>query len=258
MKSVLTGAMFLSIFLISSCSSWWNKDNDDINSAYRGMSAKQLFTESRKDLKNKQYVSASKKLEAMDSLYPFSQYSKQAQYDLVYAYYKNEEYTSAAATAERVIRLYPRAKNIDYVWYMKGLANFQQVRGVFSKVLPMDESWRDPGTQQQAYADFGSFIQRFPKSRYRDDAQQRMIYLRNMFAQRELNNAQYYYDRKIYVAATERAKYLIKNYPQAPSAQKALAIVYHSSIAMGLQSSAQDALKVYQATYHKLPERVTA
>lgn len=258
MKSVLSGIVFFSILLCSSCSSWMDKDGDDANSAYRGMSAKQLYAESKKDLKNKQYISASKKLEAMDSLYPFSKYSKQAQYDLIYAYYQNEEYISAAATAERVIRLYPRAKNIDYVWYMKGLSNFQQARGVFTKVLPMDESWRDPGTQQQAYADFGTFIQRFPNSPYRDNAQQRMIYLRNMFAQRELNNAKFYYDRKFYVAATERAKFLIKNYPQAPSAQQALDIVYQSSLALGLESSAQDALKVYQATYHKVPGRVRA
>lgn len=256
MKSVSLVTILILSFLTASCTSWWKKADDDINSAYRGMSAKQLFDAARTDIKNKQYISASKKLEAMDSLYPFSDYAEQAQYDLIYAYYQNEEYPSAAATAERFIRLYPRAKNVDYAWYMKGLANFQQVRGVFSKVLPMDESWRDPGTQEQAYADFGTFIQKFPNSRYRDNALQRMIYLRNMFAQRELNNAKYYYKRKIYVAATERANYLLRNYPQAPSAQEALALVYHANTALGLHAAAKDALQVYEATYHSAPKPI--
>ncbi|MCC5793097.1 MAG: outer membrane protein assembly factor BamD [Legionellaceae bacterium] len=247
--------LLLSAILLSSCASWWKKDDDDeVSSTYRGMSAKQLFTEASTDLKNKQYITASKKLEAMETMYPFSDYAEQAQYNLIYAYYQNEEYPAAAATAERFIRLYPRTRHVDYAWYMKGLSNFQQVRGVFAKALPMDESWRDPGTQSQAYADFGTFIQKFPNSKYRDNALQRMIYLRNMFAQRELNNAKYYYDRKIYVAAAERASYLIRNYPQAPSVQEALRVVYNANKALGLNQAAADAQKVYEATYHQQPE----
>ena len=81
-----------------------------------------------------------------------------------------------------------------------------------------------------------------------------MIYLRNMFAQRELNAAIYYYDRKMYVAASERASYLIKTYPQAPSAQSALSVLYYASRAIGLNKAADDALGVYQATYHAEPK----
>ena len=49
--------------------------------------------------------------------------------DLIYAYYKKKDFPSAAATAERFIHLYPRAKYVDYAYYMKALANFQQTRG---------------------------------------------------------------------------------------------------------------------------------
>lgn len=66
-------------------------------------------------------------------MYPFSDYTEKSQMDLIYAYYKNEDYPAAAATAERFIHLYPRAKNVDYAYYMKGMANFQQTRGVFAK-----------------------------------------------------------------------------------------------------------------------------
>lgn len=224
--------------------------NDEDKNPYKDMSATQLHAAAKKSLQKKEYATAAKQLEAMETMYPFSDYTEQSQLDLIYAYYQNEEYPSAAATAERFIHLYPRAKHVDYAYYMKGLANFQQTRGVFAKMLPMDESWRDPGSQTQAFIDFSVFIQKFPESKYKANALQRMIYLRNMFAQHELNVSHFYFKRKMYVAAIERASYLVKNYPQAPSAQKALVIMYKANQALGLSQAADDAMKVYQATYH--------
>ncbi len=244
------------IFLLTSCASWWNNESDD-NGPYKGMTAKQIFDQSQDAMAKKEYSAAVKRLEALESMYPFSEYAEKAQLDLIYAYYQKEDYPSAAATAERFIHLYPRAKNVDYAYYMKGLANFQQNRGTFTNFLPMDESWRDPGTQAQAYADFALLVQRFPESKYKDNALQRMIYLRNMFAQRELNAANYYFERKKYVAAAERASYLIKNYPQATSVKPALIVLYRANKALGLEKAAEDALRVYQATYHALPAGVT-
>jgi len=237
------------IISLSSCKTWWDKD-DEAKNPFKGMNAKQLYDESQRALHKEEYNSAVKRLEAIETMYPFSDYTERSQMDLIYAYYKNEDYPAAAATAERFIQLYPRAKNVDYAYYMRGLANFQQTRGVFAKVLPLDESWRDPGTQTQAYSDFSIFIQKFPDSKYKANALQRMIYLRNMFAQHELNIAQLYFKRKMYVAAIERASYLVKNYPQAPSVQKALVIMYEANTALGLKKAADDAMAVYQATYH--------
>ncbi|KTD19335.1 competence lipoprotein ComL [Legionella lansingensis] len=246
----------LLLSLTACAKKWWHKDDDDYN-PYQGMSAKQLLTEAERAIAKEQYESAAKRLEAMESMYPFSDYAEKAQMDLIYAYYKKGDFASAAATAERFIHLYPRSRNVDYAYYMKGLANFQQPRGTFANKLPLDESWRDPGTQAQAYSDFATLVERFPDSRYKPNALQRMIYLRNMFAQRELNTSKYYFQRKMYVAATERASFLIKNYPQAPSAQEALAIMYHANKALGLTQAANDALTVYQSTYHRQPGPIT-
>lgn len=249
MKRIQKAVLLSLIIGVTSCAKWLNKEDEEKN-PFSGMTAEQLYTSAQAELKKEQYVSAAKRLEAIETMYPFSDYTESSQLELIYAYYQNEDYPSAAATAERFIHLYPRAKKVDYAYYMKGLANFQQTRGVFAKILPMDESWRDPGTQSQAYIDFSTFIQKFPDSPYQPNALQRMIYLRNMFAQKDLNISQYYFKRKMYVAAIERAGYLVKNYPQAPSARRALEIMYKANKALGLNQAAEDAMKVYQATYH--------
>ncbi|WP_419418834.1 outer membrane protein assembly factor BamD [Legionella sp. D16C41] len=257
MKRILALTLTLLVLLLTSCASWWGSEVDD-NGPYKGMTAKQIFDQAQDAMAKKEYTAATKRLEALESMYPFSEFAEKAQLDLIYAYYQKEDYPSAAATAERYIHLYPRAKNVDYAYYMKGLANFQQNRGTFANVLPLDESWREPGTQTQAYADFSVLVQRFPESKYKNNALQRMVYLRNTFAQRELNTANYYLERKRYAAAIERANYLIKNYPQASSVQQALIVLYNANKALGLNVAAADALRVYQQTYHTLPAGVTA
>lgn len=243
--------LLLAVLSLSAC----KKSNElEDDSPFKGMTASQLRKEAKNALTKKQYASAAKRLEALESMYPFNDYAEKSQMDLIYAYYQNEDYASAAATAERFTHLYPRAKNVDYAYYMKGMANFKQLRGVLAKVLPVDESWRDSGTQMQAYADFSLLVQRFPDSPYKADALQRMIYLRNQFAARELNTAKYYFQRKMYVVAAERANYLVKTYPQASSNKQALALMYRAQRAMGLQQAAQETQSVYEATYRsKMP-----
>ena len=243
------------VLLLSGCKHWWEANGDDQN-PYQGVSATQLYKDAQEALKKQEYTSAIKRLEALDIMYPFHEHAEQAAIDLIYAYYAKEEYPACSATADRFIHLYPRSKKVDYAYYMKGLADFQQVRGNLAHMLPMDESWRDPGTQSQAYSDFATLIQKFPNSRYKANALQRMIYLRNMFAQRELHTALYYYDRKMYVAAVERSTFLLKTYPQAPSAQMALSVSYFSHLALGLTNAAEEDRQVYLATYHMEPKHV--
>jgi outer membrane protein assembly factor BamD len=247
MKRIL---IIFSALLLISCSSWWNKDDDGLG-MFKGMSAKQLFDEAETALKAEQYTSASKRFEALQSMYPFSPYSEQSQRQLIYAYYQNAQYPAAAAEAEHYIHLYPRSSHVDYAYYMKGLANFQQPRSGMGRMMSIDESWRDPGTQLQAYTDFLVFTEKFPTSRYYANAIQRLIYLRNEFAQRELNTAGFYFERQMYVAAAGRGSYLVQTYPQAPSVQKALVIMYRSYLQLGLNKAAMDAATVYEATYHQ-------
>ena len=240
---------------LSGCKHLWGHSEEDDDNPFKGITAQELYTQAKKKLNKHQYTDAIKRLEALDTLYPFNDKAEQASIDLIYAYYKKEEYASSAAAAERFIHLYPRSTAIDYAYYMKGMADFNQTRGVLANVLPLDIAKRDPGTQAQAYSDFASLVQKYPNSPYKPSSLQHMIFLRNMFAQRELHAAYYYYDRKMYVAAEERASNYIKTYPQAPHAKEALALVYYSNLGLKLYDAANDALTVYQATYHSKPRK---
>ncbi len=235
--------VFTMLIMTTGCSS------SDDDSVFKDMTAKQIFDEAEDALVDEDYSKAIRYYEALDAMYPFSEYSQQGLLDSIYAYYENEDTALAAATADRYIHLYPRSANVDYAYYMKGLADFDQPRGTLAKVLPLDSSYRDPGTQLQAYTDFSVLVTRYPNSRYTPDARQRMLYLRNMFAQSELNVAEFYMKRKMYVAAANRASYLLETYPQAPQTEKALVVLIKADRALHLDKAADDALNVLKTSY---------
>ena len=104
----------------------------------------ELYQQAQADLDNKSYTSAISKLKALESRYPFGRFAEQAQLELIYAYYRNAEPEAARSAAERFIRLHPQHPNVDYAYYLKGLASFDQDRGLLARFLPLDMTKRDP------------------------------------------------------------------------------------------------------------------
>jgi len=222
---------------------------DNYNGDFSGIPAKQLFHRGENALADSDYERAAKYFEGVNTLYPFSDFSQQAQLNLIYAHYMHGDFASTAAAAEHYIHLYPRSKDVDYAHYMKGVAKFEQDRAVFTKYLPVDRSLRDLKNAHEAYRDFAILIKYFPNSQYLGDAQQRMIYLRNLFAQRELHVATFYYEHQAFVAAANRASTLIKTYNQAPQVEQALVILVKANRKLGLKKEEDNALKVLRLNY---------
>jgi len=242
--SRLTILIFI-ILLGTGCSS--NKPS--VSEKYQGQAAKELFIAGEKALNEESFRKSVEYFEALDSLYPFSPYSEQAQLDLIYVYYKTDDYASTVATIDRFIHLYPRSDAIDYVYYMRGLAHFEQDRGILQKIFTTDASKRDINFARQAYADFSQLLQRFPKSRYAEDAKQHMRYIRDILAQHELGIAQYYMQRKAFVAAANRASSIIQFYSQSPTVEEALVVLVQANRALQQEQTAADALQILKANF---------
>ena len=67
--------------------------------------------------------------EKLEARYPYGRYAQQAQIEIAYAYYKANEPASALAACDRFIKLHPNHPNVDYIYYLKGLVNFNDDLG---------------------------------------------------------------------------------------------------------------------------------
>ena len=149
--------------------------------------------------------------------------------------------------------MHPRHASADYAYYLKGLANFNRGRNVLDVVLPQDPSARDPGAAAQAFRDFEELVRQYPDSRYAADATQRMVYLKNTVAQHEIHVARYYLRRAAYVAAANRARYVVERFQGTPSVPEALVIMATAYRVLGLDDLSADALRVLELNYPNHP-----
>jgi len=174
---------------------------------------KVYYDTAQRRMKANNFYSAIESLEAIETRYPFGRYAEQAQSELIYAYFMNGEDEAAHEAAEKFIRLNPRHPNIDYAYFMRGIASYTRDKGMFARIFKSDLSNRDISGAKQAFGELSEFLTRFPQSQYAAYASQRLIYLRALIAKNELVAAEYYLKRKAYVAAFRRAKYVIENIP---------------------------------------------
>ena len=185
---------------------------------------KTYYDLAQRRMKANNFFSAIESLQAIEARYPFGRYAEQAQSELIYAYFMNSEDEAAHEAAEKFIRLNPRHPNIDYAYFMKGIASYTRDKGAFARVFKSDLSNRDISGAKQAFGELSEFLTRFPQSQYAPYASQRLIYLRSLIAKNELVAADYYMKRKAYVAALRRAKYVIENIPNTSETIRALKI----------------------------------
>lgn len=213
-----------------------------------------LYGTAQRSLRSGNYDRAINVLERLEARFPFGRYAEQAQLELVYARYQSSDHDTARNAADRFIRLHPQHDNIDYAYYLKGLAAYNKNRSLLDRVFTSDISERDMTSTRQAYADLAQLLQRFPHSQYAPDARQRMIYLRNLLAASELHVAGYYLRRGAYIAAANRARYVLENYPTAdePMAE-ALIVLVEANYKLGLTDAANDTLRVLAINYPHHP-----
>lgn len=212
-----------------------------------------LYHAAELQLNRGQWETSITNLQSLEENFPFGTYAEQAQLELIYAYFMSGEPDAAIATANRFIRLHPQHRNVDYAYYMMGLSSYDKDKGVFERVLPTDLTRRDPGPARESLANFSQLLARYPNSDYAADARKRMLYLRNLLARYEIHVANYYFKRGAYVAATNRGRYVVENFPQTPAIPDALAVMVQGYKLLKLDPAAEQTLAILRTNYPNHP-----
>ena len=236
----------LTALLLAGCGTF--KFGEEIDET-RDWSVSRLYSEARSELMGRNYPAAIKLYEKLEARYPYGRYAQQAQLEVAYAHYKEGEAALCIAAADRFIKLHPNHPNVDYAYYLKGLANFNDDLGLMYIISRQDLTERDPKAAREAFDAFKDLVQRYPNSKYAEDGQARMAYLVNALASHEVHVARYYLNRGAYIAAANRAQTALLTYPQAPANEEGLLILVKAYDAMGLADLRNDAERVMKKNF---------
>ena len=137
----------------------------------------------------------------------------------------------------------------DYVYYLRALANFESDRDGLLQAFGQNIAYRDTANFHQSFDNLRELTTRFPTSPYAGDARQRMIWLRNQFAESEMHVARYYLKRGTLISALNRARWVVENYPQTPQTPEALAMTVYCYQKLGTPDLADSSLALLRANY---------
>jgi len=182
---------------------------------------------------------AGRKFDSIDRQHPYSEYARKSLLMSAFAYYRQGKYEEAINAGKRYVNLYPSTPDAAYAQYIVGLSYFRQIRDVT----------QDQKETRQTIEAMDELVQRWPDSEYVDDAQEKIRYARDQLAGKEMQTGRYYLERREYIAAVKRFRYVVENYSNTRHVEEALARLTEAYYAMGIVTEAQAAAAVLGQNY---------
>lgn len=211
--------------------------------------AQELYDQGARQLRANNFAGAVVSFQNLTLRYPFAPVTRQAQLDMIYAYYRSRQPDAAIDVATTFMRENPRVPEVAYCLYMMGLIYFDAEANILERLFNVDVTQRPPKETYLSFQAFQDLIRQYPDSQYVADARQRMIFLRNRLATYENHVARYYLRRGAYVAAANRARYAIEHYPGAPQIEDTLTLLVEAYEALGMTDLAADSRRVLERNY---------
>jgi outer membrane protein assembly factor BamD len=208
-----------------------------------------LYADAMDDVESANYDKAIKSLDRIEGKAAGSILAQQAQLELAFLYWKTADKVQALATIDRFIKLHPSSPALDYALYLRGVINFNDDLGFFGNLTGQNLSERDQAAARESYQSFKQLSEQFPDSKYTADARLRMDFTVNMLAEYEVHVANYYVRRQAYVAAANRAKESVLEFPQTASTPEALSIMVLAYDKLGLTQLRDDAQRVLDKNF---------
>lgn len=248
LKKLLISATCACMLVLSGC----HNDTESVNKdKVPDMSAHSLYQTAKASMADGDYSKARNYLEALDTRYPFGEYTDQVQLDLIYVYYKSRETELADAAATRYQRINPTSIYADYVAYMKGLIAMQKRGNLIQEYISLNRSQKDPVAYYEAIKCFQSFIETYPNSPYVNDARQRILFMKDQLAEREYRIAEYYQERGAYLSSARHCQSILYSYRDTKWLEKAMRMLADNYDKLKLTGPAENTRKVIAASFGK-------
>lgn len=240
MKKTLLSALLVASISLSGCSSI----SELIDKPDEDKTVAEFYEDATTAFENEQWDTAIEEYEKLKAYFPYGNYAEQSYLELAYAYYKYDEPESAIRELEEFMRLFPKHKELPYAYYLRALAADSITRSWLDKFIT-DPATRDTKSADRAYGYYVELISRYPNTEYARQASKRLLILRNQQARHQIQVAEFYLEREAYLAAVNRARRVLEEYPNAAETGEAIRILAYSYDKLGMTQNRDDALKVY-------------
>ena len=238
--------LLISLFLLSSCSPF-GEDNQ-IKPVAEGLSPKALYAVAENQVEAGAFDQAINQYELILSSYPGSKYAIQARLDIAYNLYKRKKYDRAILELDKFIDKYPNLPSTPYAYYLKGVIAEEKSDSILDMFVT-DSAQRDVQSVRDAYGFYNQLINTFPDSKYSEEAENKLSKLKNILARHEFYVALYYTNIGSHIAAINRSKFIIENFPNSASIPDGLHLMAYNYDEINADKLAIDVRKILSSSY---------
>ncbi len=197
------------------------------------------YNKGKEMVETKRFGEATAFLDHFTAKHPYSKYAPKAELLRIYASYMDGEAVLSEVLADRFLKQHPTYPDRDYAMYMLAMSHYKE----------RASAERDATHTREAIEAFNRLIKRYPQSAYAADGRARLQQLHNELAGHELTVARYYFSKRRYVAAANRAQEVIEKFQTSPQIEEALYILAASYRRLNLLQEAKDAAQLLRHNY---------
>ena len=230
--------LFFFISLISSCSNKQIKKSI-IEEKNLDLQVLEAYREGLKNLEAGDVLFAAKKFNEAEILFPQSEWAPRSALMAAYSYYSQNYYKDSIAELERFLRVYPKHKNLDYVYYLLGNNYYEQI---------VDEK-KDLQSIIEAKKYFEIVINNYKNTDYALDAEFKIDLINDTLAAKEMYVGRYYFNKKKWIPAINRFKTILEMYETTIYTEEALHRLVEVHYLLGLKEEAKKYAKLLGYNY---------
>ena len=234
-------------FALSGCSPFGGDKESKILVA-NGLSSKALYELAEEKINAGSIGQGIKEYKTILDSYPGSKYAIQARLDIAYNLYKQKKYNLSIIEINDFIEKYPDLPSTPYAYYLKGVVAEAKSSSILDKLVT-DSAQRDVESIRDAYSYYMDLINTFPDSKYSEDASKKLLNLRNTLSRHEFYVALYYTGIGSHIAAINRSKFIIENYPNSSSIPDSLHLMAYNYDEINAIQLATDVRKILSSSY---------
>ena len=182
---------------------------------------------------------AAKKFNEAELLFPQSKWAPKSALMAAYAYYSQDYQNDAIAELERFLKVYPKHKNLDYVYYLLGVSYYEQIA---------DEK-KDLQSIILAKKYFEIVIRDYQNTSYALDSEFKVDLINDILAAKEMYIGRYYFEKKKWIPAINRFQTILDDYDTTIYVEEALHRLVEVHYTIGLKDEAKKYAKLLGYNY---------
>jgi outer membrane protein assembly factor BamD len=193
-----------------------------------------LYQDANTQLDKGNFTKSAEKFEEVDRQHPYSKEARESILMAAVAYQKAGKGPEAVAAARRYLTIHPGTKEAALAQHVIASTYYERI----------NDAGRDQADTKKAIVELETLINRYPDSRYAEDAKKRMRLARDVLAASEMTVGRWYQKRANYLAAINRFKVVVTDYQNTAHVEEALARLTECYYTLGIVNEAQTAAAV--------------